>query len=76
VIFFFGTRQRRRLLESGSFRCPYCLEPRAFERVAARTWVHVFWIPVVPLGSAREEVSCRTCGNRWAPRVLEGTRLD
>ncbi|RCK71085.1 hypothetical protein DT076_01025 [Desertihabitans brevis] len=76
MIFFFGTRVRRKLLESGSFRCPYCLEPRGYERLGVRTWIHVFWIPVIPLGSGQEEVRCRFCQNGWAPKVLEGTRLD
>ncbi len=70
MILFFGTRRRRRVLDSGTFHCPYCFQPRTYERAETRTWIHVFWIPLVPLGSAQDEVQCTVCGGRWAPAVL------
>lgn len=75
MILFFGTRTRCRVLGTGAFHCPYCLEPRAYELTESRTWFHLFWIPIVPLGSAQESVRCTACGGQWAPRVLEGSRL-
>jgi hypothetical protein len=76
MILFLGTRLRRTVLGTGSFRCPFCLEPRGYEHVETRTWVHLFWVPVVPLGSPRESVRCTSCRNEWAPLVLQGTALD
>lgn len=70
MILFFGTRTLRKVLGSGPFRCPYCLEARAYQLVSERTWVHVFWIPVLPMGSARESVRCTVCRGSWAPAVL------
>ncbi len=70
MILFFGTRRRTRRLGSGTFHCPYCFQPRAYDHLETRTWVHVFWIPLVPLGGAQQEVQCTVCGGVWATGVL------
>ena len=69
VILLFGTRLRRRTLGAGTFLCPYCAAQREFDRQESRTWIHVFWIPLVPLGRPREAVQCRTCHGEWDPGV-------
>ena len=74
MILFFGTRIRRRVLGTGAFRCPYCLEPRGYELAESRAWFHIFWIPLIPIGTSREGVRCTACGGEWAPRVLEGNQ--
>jgi len=70
VILFFGTRIRRTVLSTGRFGCPYCLEERDYELTESRTWFHLFWIPVIPLGEPRRSVRCTVCAGEWAPRVL------
>lgn len=70
MIFFFGTRQRRSAIGSGTFSCPFCLESRQYEHARTRTWFHIFWIPIVPLGGGQESVRCTVCGGEWAPAVL------
>jgi len=75
VILFFGTRRRTRRSGSGTFHCPFCFRPRAYERVETRTWVHLFWVPLIPLGATQEAVVCTVCGGRWAPAVLGGDTL-
>lgn len=75
MILFFGTRLRRRVLGTGAFRCPFCVEPRRYEAVESRTWFHLFWIPLVPLGSPQESVRCTVCDHQWAPAVLQGAEL-
>jgi hypothetical protein len=72
VILFFGSRRRTRRLGEGTFHCPFCFQPRLYALVGTRTWVHLFWVPLVPLGSPREEVVCSVCAGRWAPAVLQG----
>ncbi len=75
VIFFFGTRLRTRELGSGTFHCPFCFQPRTYRHLETRTWIHVFWIPLIPLGGGQEEVQCTVCGGRWAPAVLHAEPL-
>ena len=72
MILFFGTRLRRRHVGSGLFQCPYCFTQRQYEATESRTWAHVFWIPVFPLGEAWESVRCTVCGGEWSPQVLVG----
>lgn len=67
---FFGTRVRRRDIGRGTFHCPYCYAQRTYERVEARTWFHVFWVPLFPVGQAWESVRCTVCGGEWGPAVL------
>lgn len=73
---FFGTRVRARALGRGSFRCPYCVQPRAYDLIASRTWFHVFWVPLFPLGAEVESARCTVCGNAWDPHVLRSAVLD
>ena len=75
MILFFGTRTRVRVLGTGSFPCPYCLAPRTYQRLATRTWFHLFWIPIVPLGQAQEEVHCTVCGGQWEPALVDSSQL-
>lgn len=65
MILFFGTRLRRRFVGAGTFGCPYCGTERQYERVRSRTWAHVFWIPLFPLGSEHEALQCTVCHGEW-----------
>ncbi len=69
MILFFGTRLRRRVDAGGTFDCPYCGVERGYEQVRSRTWAHVFWIPLFPLGAEQESFQCTVCHGEWAPTV-------
>lgn len=71
MILFFGTRLRRRLLDTGTFRCPLCGVDRPYDHLEVRTWFHLFWVPVVPLGRPQEALRCHGCGVEW-PAGLTG----
>ena len=64
-IVFFGTRQVVRDEErpgAGGFQqCPRCGQYAQFRPRSARTWVHVFWIPIIPLGGATPILECGNC---------------
>lgn len=75
MFLFFGTRLRRQVLGTGEFRCPYCVQPRTYEHVESRTWAHLFWVPLFPIGAPRESVRCTVCHGEWAPAVLHGDQL-
>ncbi|QJY47741.1 zinc-ribbon domain-containing protein [Pseudonocardia broussonetiae] len=65
MILFFGTRVRTRVLDSQTGRCPYCGQLRTCERVALRSWFHVFWIPIFPIGRGQEAQRCTVCRGEW-----------
>lgn len=72
MILVFGTRVRRRLVGTGTFRCPYCATTREFEHLECRTWFHLFWVRLVPVGPTYESVQCRTCQAEWPAEVALG----
>lgn len=76
MFLFLGTRRRTRQLGEGTFHCPFCFASRTYSHLETRTWFHVFWVPLVPLGAPQEEVECTVCGGRWAPSVLAAEPLS
>ncbi len=67
-ILFFGTREvvrdADRPGERGYQQCPRCGQYAEFRPRSARTWLHIFWIPVIPLGGAIPIIECGNCGLR------------
>ena len=55
MIIFFGTRQVVRDDDrpgGGMQQCPGCGQFALFKPRSARTFLHIFWIPIIPLGPA------------------------
>lgn len=69
MILFFGTRLRRRVLGVGTFGCPFCGTDREYQQVRSRTWAHLFWIPLFPVGDEHESLQCTVCHGEWAPQA-------
>ena len=67
-IVFFGTRQvARDAAGSGEYlQCPRCGQYALFRPRLTRTWLHVFWLPVLPLGRATPIRECGNCKLRVA----------
>jgi hypothetical protein len=67
MIIFFGTRQvvRDDDRPSGMQQCPSCGQFAVFKPRTARTFFHVFWIPLIPLGAAQPIVECQNCHTRF-----------
>ncbi|NWF82110.1 MAG: zinc-ribbon domain-containing protein [Chloroflexi bacterium] len=69
-IVFFGTREvvrdADRLGAGGYQTCPRCGQDVLFRPRSARTWLHVFWIPVIPLGQVTPILECGNCRLRLA----------
>lgn len=58
----FGTKWRTK--EHGPtypIHCPNCTNDVTFHLVKDRRWLHMFWIPLIPL-SAEKSLVCPTCG--------------
>jgi len=50
--------------------CYRCGGDRQYESCTARRWVHVLYIPVIPLDRVAEHVQCGTCLTRYRIEVL------
>ncbi len=66
----FGTRTLRSTRESGSFNCPRCSMQRTYQRISANRYFTLYFIPLIPMGSAGEYVECLSCGGTYGVEVL------
>jgi rubredoxin len=67
----FGTRVRHTTLSSGQFYCPNCKTQRNYELRRARNYFALYFIPIIPLNTVGEYVTCQTCGTNFKPDVLK-----
>ncbi|MCA8902420.1 MAG: TerB family tellurite resistance protein [Hyphomonas sp.] len=66
----FGTKATRKLLDKGSFDCPQCNQTTNFEKRRARTWFHLYFIPLIPLKTYPAYVECKACKGTFVEGVL------
>jgi uncharacterized tellurite resistance protein B-like protein len=66
----FGTRGVKSTVKSGNFNCPQCQENRFYRHRKVRNFFTLYFIPLIPLGSAGEYVECSDCKGTFIPRVL------
>ena len=67
---FLGLGFHFRVTGRGSLHCQRCGGDRKYRQCAGRRWLHVFFLPVVPLDRITEHVQCTTCGTRYRKEVL------
>ena len=67
----FGTRGVKSTIKSGNFNCPQCETSRPYRHRKVTRFFTLYFIPLIPLGSAGEYVECGHCKGTFIPRVLE-----
>ncbi len=70
MFLIFGLRVYFRTIGQGTFHCQRCGGDRSYRHKSGRRWIHLFFIPVIPLGRAGEYVQCAVCGTRYRTDVL------
>ncbi|MFC5180895.1 zinc-ribbon domain-containing protein [Actinomadura harenae] len=70
MLLVFGFSVFFRATGEGIFHCPRCGGDRAYRRRAARRWLTLFFLPVLPLRRLGEVVECRVCRTRFAVSAL------
>jgi hypothetical protein len=69
MIIFFGTRQVVRdddRPSGGLQQCPRCGQYAQFKPRRARTFLHIFCIPLIPLGAAQPLLECQNFHAQFA----------
>jgi len=66
----FGTKATRKLLDQGTFDCPQCNNTTNFEKRRARTWFHLYFIPIIPMQTYPPYVECKACKGTFVEGVL------
>ncbi len=67
----FGTRGVKSTIEKGSFQCPQCNNTQEYRHRKVTNFFTLYFIPLIPLGSAGEYVECTNCKGTFIPRILE-----
>lgn len=67
----FGTTTLQSNRGSGNFNCPRCSMPRTYRHKKANRFFTLYFIPLIPLGSAGEYVECMSCGGTYGLEVLQ-----
>ena len=66
----FGIKDLERKIGTGLFDCPYCKSQKPYQKYKVWRFFALYFIPLIPLGSRGEFVSCRECGVRYPADVL------
>jgi zinc-ribbon family len=69
-VVFLGLGFHFRVTGRGSLHCQRCGGDRQYRQCAGRRWLHVCFLPVIPLDRITEHVQCTTCGTRYRNEVL------
>jgi zinc-ribbon family len=67
----FGTRVRHKTLSTGQFYCPNCKTQRNYDLRRARNYFALYFIPIIPMNTVGEYVTCQTCSTNFNPDVLK-----
>lgn len=70
MIIIFGNKVRYKTISTGQFYCPQCKAQRDYELRQVRNWFALYFIPIIPLNTIGEFVTCLTCGTQFAKEVL------
>ncbi len=70
IMIIFGTRGIRSTIKEGQFNCPQCEQSMPYRHRKVTKFFTLYFIPIIPLGSAGEYVECGSCKGTFIPRVL------
>jgi hypothetical protein len=71
MLLIFGARLYTFTHRRGMFMCPHCHDVTSFRERTARRFGHLFFIPLIPLGSGIRFAECERCASRFRAEVLQ-----
>lgn len=66
----FGTRTTNPTAGQGQFNCPRCGPQKSYTHKKQKRWFTLYFIPVIPLGTAGEYVECDACAGTFDMEAL------
>lgn len=66
----FGTRTTNPTAGQGMFNCPRCGPQKPYTHRKSKRWFTLYFIPVIPLGTAGEYVECDVCAGTFGLEAL------
>ncbi len=71
-----GVGFRFRAAGFGVLHCQRCGGDRVYRQCTGRRWLHILFVPLVPLSQVPEHVQCTICGTRYRLEVLRMPTMD
>lgn len=69
-LIIFGRRTMNHVAGHGNFDCPRCGAGRQYTHKKVKRWFTLYFIPIIPLGTAGEYVECQSCAGTFGPELL------
>ncbi len=66
----FGSRYYFWTTNRGTFPCPKCQAIEPYRHRKGRRFIHVFYIPLIPISALTEHIKCGGCRTRFKTSVL------
>lgn len=66
----FGTRTTNPTAGQGMFNCPRCGPQKPYTHKKAKRWFTLYFIPVIPLGTAGAYIECNACAGTFDMEAL------
>lgn len=77
VMIVIGSMEWASTIQRGEFFCPVCNAAKSYQRKVSRPFLTLYFVPILPIGSLREFVLCRSCRKRFDPEILsDGTAAE
>ena len=70
MIIIFGTRTRKKTVESGDFYCPNCNDSRPYEKKEIAQYFALFFIPLFKMEDLGHYIECQKCKKQFSDAVL------
>ncbi len=67
----FGTKVRKKTVNSGQFFCPRCRAMRTYNHQKGTRYFTLYFIPLIPMGDVGEFIECSVCGGMFQLDVLK-----
>lgn len=65
-----GSTVTNKVIATGQFYCPGCMQHRTYRLIRPRQWGCVYWIPIVPLQEFEPYVACDACNGTFPETAL------
>ena len=66
----YGTRGKEVNIGSGQFDCPRCQSSQSYNHKQIKRYFTLYFIPLIPMGTAGAHIECQGCGGTYAPEIL------
>lgn len=74
----YGSKSYKKTKGTGVFHCPECQTEQLFKDKHRQRHLHLYFIPLIPIGKKEDYIKCSCCRQRFIPEVVrpQASNLD